>query len=147
MGKDTANLFSGKRAKRFANIASVAERKLQQIDSAAALDALRAPPGNRLEALSGDRDGQHSNRINSQWRICFVWRSDGLRNVEIVDYRHTGVGRCPARFRCKPQSLDCGLRRNDDPRRVAHVFDESLTAASLKLKQGSRNCATLHAGQ
>ncbi len=84
--KDTADLFAGKRVKRLANIASVAERKLQQIDSAARLDALRAPPGNRLEALSGDRKGQHSLRINDQWRLCFVWKEDGAHNVEIVDY-------------------------------------------------------------
>ena len=68
------------------NIAKVAERKLQQIDSAATLDALRAPPGNRLEPLTIDRTGQHSIRINDQWRICFVWMSDGVHDVEIVDY-------------------------------------------------------------
>lgn len=79
-------MFEGKRVKRFANIARVAERKLQQLDSAVTLDALRAPPGNRLEALAGDRKGQHSIRINEQWRICFVWKSDGVSGVEIVDY-------------------------------------------------------------
>ena len=84
--RDTANLFAGKRVKRFANLASVAERKLQQLDSAATLDALRVPPGNRLEALSADRKGQHSIRINDQWRVCFVWPADGVRDVEIVDY-------------------------------------------------------------
>ena len=68
------------------NIASVATRKLQQLDSAATLDAMKAPPGNRLEALAGDRRGQHSIRINDQWRICFVWKEDGVHNVEIVDY-------------------------------------------------------------
>ena len=84
--QDTADLFSGKRVKRLANIASVAERKLQQIDSAAVLNALRAPPGNRLEALAGDRRGQHSIRVNDQWRVCFVWKADGAHDVEIADY-------------------------------------------------------------
>lgn len=56
------------------------------IDSAKELNDLRVPPGNRLEKLSGDRRGQHSVRINDQWRICFVWREDGAWNVEIVDY-------------------------------------------------------------
>lgn len=84
--KDTADLFAGKRAKRFVNFAAVAERKLQQIDSAATLDALRSPPGNRLEALTGNRRGQHSIRINDQFRVCFVWAEDGVRDVEIVDY-------------------------------------------------------------
>ncbi|MEW5789046.1 MAG: type II toxin-antitoxin system RelE/ParE family toxin [Pseudomonadota bacterium] len=84
--KPTAELFAGKRVKRFANIAVVAERKLQQLDCAATLDALRSPPGNRLEALSGDRQGQHSIRINEQWRLCFVWKEDGVHDVQIVDY-------------------------------------------------------------
>ena len=84
--KDTADLFAGKRVKRFANIASIAERKLQQLDSAAKLEALRAPPVNRLEKLSGDRAGQHSIRINDQWRLCFVWKEDGVHDVAIVDY-------------------------------------------------------------
>jgi proteic killer suppression protein len=64
----------------------VATRKLQQLDSAMTLDSLRVPPGNRLEALSGDRKGQHSMRINEQWRLCFVWRAEGVQAVEIVDY-------------------------------------------------------------
>jgi toxin HigB-1 len=84
--QDTADLFAGERVKRFANMTSVAQRKLQQIDSAATLDALRVPPGNRLEALSGNRKGQHSIRINGQWRVCFVWKTDGVHDVEIVDY-------------------------------------------------------------
>lgn len=83
----TADLFAGKRVARFANIQMVATRKLQQLDSAATLDSLRAPPGNRLEALTGDRKGQHSLRINEQWRLCFVWRADGVQAVEIVDYQ------------------------------------------------------------
>lgn len=83
---ETAQLFAGKRVKRFANIAIVATRKLQQLDSAVTLDAMRAPPGNRLETLNGDRRGQHSIRVNDQWRVCFVWKTDGAHNVEIVDY-------------------------------------------------------------
>lgn len=71
---------------RFANFAAVAERKLQQLDGAATLDALRSPPGNRLEALKGSRRGQYSIRINDQWRICFVWTKEGVFDVEIVDY-------------------------------------------------------------
>lgn len=64
----------------------IAGRKLEQLDSTARLDDLRVPPGNRREALSGDRSGQHGVRINRQYRICFVWRSDGPESVEIVDY-------------------------------------------------------------
>ncbi len=84
--KDTQALFEGKRAKRFANIDSIAQRKLQQLDSAVTLDFLRSPPGNRLEALAGDRTGQHSIRINDQFRLCFVWYEGNARDVEIVDY-------------------------------------------------------------
>ena len=65
---------------------TVAARKLDQLDSAAAPGDLRAPPGNRLEALSGDREGQHSIRINDQYRICFTWTDSGVQRVEIVDY-------------------------------------------------------------
>ena len=64
----------------------VARRKRDQLDSAARLDDLRSPPGNRLEVLVGDRDGQHSIRINDQYRICFAWTNDGPSDVEIVDY-------------------------------------------------------------
>ena len=64
----------------------MAERKLTQLDAAQTLDFLRAPPGNRLEALKGNRSGQHSIRINDQWRICFVWTDHGPAEVEIVDY-------------------------------------------------------------
>lgn len=64
----------------------MAQRKLQMLDDAAELRDLRSPPGNRLEALSGDRKGQHSIRINGQWRVCFVWTDAGAENVEIVDY-------------------------------------------------------------
>jgi toxin HigB-1 len=63
-----------------------AHRKLLQLNSAGSINDLRIPPGNRLEKLSGDRDGQHSIRINDQWRICFRWTDAGPANVEIVDY-------------------------------------------------------------
>ncbi|MCX8017834.1 MAG: type II toxin-antitoxin system RelE/ParE family toxin [Rhodocyclaceae bacterium] len=68
------------------DIMKVANRKLMQIHNARTLDDLRAPPGNRLEALSGDRRGQHSIRINDQWLICFIWRDGDAHDVEIVDY-------------------------------------------------------------
>jgi toxin HigB-1 len=64
----------------------VAFRKLDMLNAASALFDLRAPPGNRLETLKGDRRGQHSIRVNDQWRICFVWRNNGAEQVEIVDY-------------------------------------------------------------
>jgi proteic killer suppression protein len=84
--KDTQSLFQGKRVARFANIAAVAVRKLQQLHAATTLDFLRVPPGNRLELLSGDRAGQHSIRINEQWRVCFIWQAGNATAVEIVDY-------------------------------------------------------------
>jgi proteic killer suppression protein len=65
---------------------SVAERKLAQLNAAETLDFLRSPPGNRLEALKGDREGQYSMRINNQFRLCFRWTSEGPEDVEIVDY-------------------------------------------------------------
>jgi proteic killer suppression protein len=68
------------------DIMKVANRKLMQIHNARKLDDLRAPPGNRLEALAGDRKGQHSIRINDQWRVCFRWRAGDAHDVEIVDY-------------------------------------------------------------
>lgn len=83
---DTRALFEGRRVPRFANIRTVAERKLALMHAAMTLDALRSPPGNALEALKGDRRGQHSIRINNQWRICFAWTNDGPASVEIVDY-------------------------------------------------------------
>jgi toxin HigB-1 len=83
---DTKALYSGERPRRFRNIENVAQRKLQMLDDAVALRDLRSPPGNRLEALSGNRAGQHSIRINDQWRVCFVWTDTGPANVEIVDY-------------------------------------------------------------
>ena len=84
--KDTLALYEGRKPRRFRAITVVAERKLSQLDAAQTLDFLRAPPGNRLEALAGDRKGQHSIRINDQWRVCFVWTNTGPANVEIVDY-------------------------------------------------------------
>lgn len=83
---DTQRLFTSGKTRRFANIQTVAERKLAQLDAAMSLEFLRSPPGNRLEQLSGDRQGQHSIRINDQWRVCFVWTDKGVADVEIVDY-------------------------------------------------------------
>ena len=82
----TEALFNGRRVARFVNFEAVALRKLQQLHAATALEFLRIPPGNRLEALTGDRQGQHSIRINDQWRVCFVWREGHAHDVEIVDY-------------------------------------------------------------
>jgi proteic killer suppression protein len=72
--------------KRFLRFERVAQRKLRQLDIATELRDLSSPPGNNLEALKGDRRGQHSIRINQQWRICFVWRNGDAYDVEIVDY-------------------------------------------------------------
>ena len=83
---DTEALFHRRAAPRFRNIGRVARRKLLQVHAATELASLRVPPGNQLEALMADRKGQHSIRINDQWRICLVWKSDGAHNVEIVDY-------------------------------------------------------------
>ena len=84
--KDTQALYEGGSHRRFRAFQPVAERKLAQLEAAQTLDFLKAPPGNRLEALKGDRKGQHSIRINDQWRICFVWSGVGPTDVEIVDY-------------------------------------------------------------
>jgi len=84
--KDTEALASGRRVRRFQGIDRVARRKLRMLEAAKSLSDLASPPGNRLEALAGDRKGQHSIRINDQWRICFVWRDDAAHDVEIVDY-------------------------------------------------------------
>ena len=85
-GKETQALFEGRPARRFKSIAFVAERKLQMLDAAKAIEDLRRPPGNRLEALKGDRRGQWSIRINDQWRICFRFEQGEAWEVEIVDY-------------------------------------------------------------
>ena len=84
--KDTQALFEGQRVRRWVNVERPALRKLPQLDWSAVLEDLKAPPGNRLEALTGDRRGQHSIRLNDQWRVCFVWTPDGACDVEIVDY-------------------------------------------------------------
>jgi proteic killer suppression protein len=83
---DTESLYEDGTPSRFKNIASVAQRKLQMLEDAVELRDLASPPGNRLEALRRDRKGQHSIRINDQWRVCFVWSAAGPKNVEIVDY-------------------------------------------------------------
>ena len=80
-------IFGGGRSRKLPqSIQVVALRKLRYIDSASKLDDLRLPPGNRLEALQDNRKGQHSIRINDQWRVCFVWDTGNAREVEIVDY-------------------------------------------------------------
>ena len=83
--RDTERLFGDEDVRRFRAIERVARRKLLLLDAVTRFDDLRSPPGNRLEALKGDRSGQHSIRINDQWRICFRW-NDGAEAVEIVDY-------------------------------------------------------------
>jgi len=84
--RETEALAAGERVRRFASVASVARRKLRQLQVAGRLADLRVPPGNHLEALKADRQGQYSIRINDQWRICFRWSAAGAENVEIVDY-------------------------------------------------------------
>ena len=79
-------LSKGHRVKQFVNIAKVARRKLRQLEIANRLEDLRVPPGNHLEALKGKCSGQHSIRINDQWRLCFCWADAGAEGVEIVDY-------------------------------------------------------------
>lgn len=85
MCPDSEALFQRRRVARFVNIEASA-RKLDQLASAVELRDMGSPPGNRLEALSGNRKGQHCVRINDQWRVCFIWSSQGLKDVEIVDY-------------------------------------------------------------
>jgi proteic killer suppression protein len=82
----TKELFETGFSRRWASIATVALRKLDQIEVAINLSNLRVPPGNRLEALKSGRTGQHSIRINDQYRICFLWKDDGAHDVEIMDY-------------------------------------------------------------
>jgi toxin HigB-1 len=83
---ETQALFETGKSRRFANIKEVAERKLTQLAAAMTLEFLKSPPGNHLEQLTRDRSGQHSIRINQQWRVCFVWTAEGPEDVEIVDY-------------------------------------------------------------
>jgi proteic killer suppression protein len=82
----TKTLFETGTVRRWESFARAAVRRLVQLDSAGALEDLKSPPGNRLEALVGDRLGQYSIRVNDQWRICFRWKPDGAYDVEIVDY-------------------------------------------------------------
>jgi len=84
--KDAEGLFLGYSSRRFRSIARMAQRKLVQLHAAQRLEDLRAFPGNRLEALGRDRRGQHSIRINDQYRICFTWRAGDAHQVEVVDY-------------------------------------------------------------
>ena len=84
--KDTKALFQGRRVRRGVNFERPALRKLAPLAGSTVRDAPKVPPGNGLEALKDDRKGQHSIRINSQWRLCFVWTQDGAADVEIVDY-------------------------------------------------------------
>ena len=86
MGKQTSALSKGERVKRFLSIATVARRKPRQLEIAERLADFRVPPGNRLEALKGDRMGQQSIRVNDQFRLCFRWTDGGAEDVEIVDY-------------------------------------------------------------
>ena len=83
---ETEALFHSNIIPRFKNLEQVARRKLLMLHAAIELDNLCIPPGNRLEALRGNRKGQHSIRINDQWRLCFSWQNNGAYNVEIVDY-------------------------------------------------------------
>lgn len=84
--KDTEALYEGRKVRKFQTFQKQAERRMQILDSATAIEDLMLLPSNRFETLSGDRKGQHSIRINQQWRICFEWHEDGPHNVEIVDY-------------------------------------------------------------
>ncbi|WP_089937156.1 type II toxin-antitoxin system RelE/ParE family toxin [Candidatus Entotheonella palauensis] len=84
--KHTQSLFEGGNPRQFRAFKNVAIRKLTQLDAAQSLEFLRSPPGNRLEPLQGDRQGQYSIRINDQYRVCFVWTENGPTDVEIVDY-------------------------------------------------------------
>jgi proteic killer suppression protein len=84
---EAARIWRGERSRRLpADIQNVALRKLRLLNGALDLNDLRVPPGNRLEVLKSDRIGQHSIRVNDQWRICFVWTAGGPKDVEIVDY-------------------------------------------------------------
>jgi len=85
--RDTQRLFDRQPVRKLgAEVQRVALRKLRQLDAAVTLDDLRVPPGNRLEKLRGDRSGQHSIRVNDQWRVCFRWAGADAHDVEIVDY-------------------------------------------------------------
>lgn len=84
---ETAAIWAGRRSRRLlSDIQDAALRKLRLLNNARRLDDLRVPPGNRLEALKAERQGQHSIRVNNQWRICFIWKDNHAHEVEIVDY-------------------------------------------------------------
>ena len=84
---ETEKIFNGEQSRKLpANIQNVARRKLRMLNNAIKLEDLRIPPANRLEQLHGNREGQHSVRINKQWRVCFIWNNGNPENVEIVDY-------------------------------------------------------------
>ena len=85
-GRRAERLHNGERVREYQSFSRQAEKRLRILDAADRLEALAMLPGNQLEALRGDRRGQHSIRINEQWRLCFVWKSDGPHEVEIVDY-------------------------------------------------------------
>jgi proteic killer suppression protein len=84
--KESRELFETGRSRKFRGIERIAVRKLDQLEAAAALDDMRVPPGNRLEALRGNRAGEYSVRINDQYRLCFRWTSEGAQDVEITHY-------------------------------------------------------------
>ena len=84
--KSTKKLFNDDDVKKFRSISKAARLKLEVLNASVSLNSLRVPPGNRLEQLKGDRKGQHSIRINNQWRVCFVWKNENAFDVEIVDY-------------------------------------------------------------
>jgi toxin HigB-1 len=84
--RETQKLFETRRSRKWAQIAAAALRRLDQIEASSSLKDLQVAPGNRLEALKGDRASLHSIRINDQYRICLVWKKDGTHEVEIVDY-------------------------------------------------------------
>ena len=84
--KATAVLFETGRHRSFGTVSAAAMRKLKQIDIVEKLDELRIPPGNQLESLKGGRSGQHSIRVNDQYRVCFRWTEMGAEDVEVVDY-------------------------------------------------------------
>ena len=107
---ETEALFNSQAVPRFRNIERVARRRLLQLQAATELSSLRVPPDNQLEALKGDRKGQHSIRINGQWRLCFQWHDDGAYQVEIVDYHYTAQH---LRHRMMPQ-----------PERIRHARAE-----------------------
>ena len=84
--KNTEKLFDDDDIKKFRSISRTARLKLEVLNAAVSLNSLKVPPGNRLEQLKGDRKGQHSIRVNNQWRVCFVWKGENAFDVEIVDY-------------------------------------------------------------